>query len=124
VSEIPDILYFGCHERAGHFIWGRYGQVREFDRERWKYPSAASLDASVIFLPRPEKVGTGALTYLPAADKTILAWWGSPWDTRGNVNAALIAIGRLSADDCWARFEVRLPQIAKHLTKPLVVRQP
>jgi hypothetical protein len=84
-----------------------------------RVPAAATLDGTPIFLPYPERAGNGALTYLPANDRSILAWWGgSPWDSRPGVNSAIIVAGRASVAEIWARFVTAFPQLAADLGSP------
>ena len=117
------VLYWGCWDRAGHFLWTPgHNYVREgLDDRHLLVPRASQLDGSYIFLPRPEQPGDGALTYLPATDRTVLAWWGNPWDTRGAVNSAVISSGWYKAEELWARFATRFPTLAPRLTFPRVV---
>jgi hypothetical protein len=116
------VLFFGCWDEAGHYLkfWDRR-TVRDFDADRMMVPHAGVLDGSFLFLPRPEKVGNGALTYLPATNRTILAWWGSPWDGRGAVNSAIIVSGKATSEECWRRFMAAFPDLARRLTRPLIV---
>ncbi len=115
------IFYFGCWDRPGHFLWApdkRY--LSDSDIRRLSLPTAAALDGSRLFLPRPEKKGTGTRTYLPAPHLTILAWWGNPWDSRGAVNSAIIAEGKLSATGIWRVFTRYFPELSAQLAVPLV----
>jgi hypothetical protein len=117
------VLYWGCWGAPGHFLYAPGKQtVHDFECERLRVPRDYMLDASWLFLPQPELVGRGARTYLPACDRTILAWWGSPWDLRGKVNAAVIVDGVHSADVCWERFRRYFPELAAQLTRPDVVK--
>jgi hypothetical protein len=90
--------------------------------DRLGVPRGRELDGGPLFLPRPEKNGDGALTFLPAPNLTILAWWGSPFDTRGAVNNAIITSGLQSAETCWARFCVAFPLLSAKLKFPTIVR--
>ena len=81
-------------------------------------PTAGNLDGSLLFLPRPEKTGTGCITYLPSIDRTILAWWGSPWDQRGAVNAAFITNGDLGEVAMWQRFVRYFPDLSAKISQP------
>lgn len=112
------IAYFGCWDGPGHFLRmpGKYDPLHS---QRDVLPTTAHLDGSILFLPRPEKVGIGAITYLPAPHLTILAWWGSPFDTRGAVNSAVIVSGHVqSLDAIWASFEKHFPELAAKLSRP------
>lgn len=96
---MKEVFYFGCNEQSGHHLIDRHGRhIGHHDAERFRIPRDHDLDGGPMFLPDPEKVGTGALTYLPACDVTVLAWWGSPWDKRGKVNTAVLVRGKLDAD--------------------------
>jgi hypothetical protein len=113
-----NIFYWGCWKRAGHFLFYPGGQhVRDFECERLSIPSPYQLDGTVLFLPQPEKVGDGALTYLPGPNCTILAWWGSPWDKRGKSNSAIIIKGHITTD-IWDQFNERFPEIAPDIPRP------
>jgi hypothetical protein len=123
VSDI--VLFFGCNCEAGHHLINRSGaSIRDFEADRLNVPRDRELDCSHIFLPHPEKVGVGALTYLPANDRTVLAWWGSPFDDRPNVNNAIIVSGYSSPAECWHRFSAAFPRLASQLTMPRIVAAP
>lgn len=116
------IVHFGCRGQARHYLTfpsGRMADERTRDREL-NLPRLAELDCSWAFLSRPEEAGHGALTYLPTLHRTVLAWWGSPYDLRGKANQAVIAAGRLTMDELWARFVNEFPDLA-HLARPVLV---
>ena len=112
-------VYFGCWKQAGHFLH-KPGMHSLYDHERreMNIPSAGDLDGSKLFLPQPEKVGTGCITYLPAMHRTVLAWWGSPWDGRGAVNAAFITNGDTGEATAWALFCRYFPEVAEKIDQP------
>ena len=115
-------VYFGCWNEAGHFLRGP-GRRSLYDHEirQMIIPTAADLDGSLLFLPRPEKTGAGCITYLPAIDRTILAWWGSPWDGRGAVNAAFITNGNAGEDAAWKLFCRYFPELAEKIERPTLI---
>jgi len=84
-------------------------------------PRPHQLDGGQLFLPRLERKGDACLTYLPAPDRTVLAWWGSPFDERGAVNSAIITEGNVSAEECWQRFVDQFSDLAQ-LPKPNLLR--
>lgn len=117
------LWFFGCRDQAGHYLTAPNGQgVRDFEADNLNIPRAAELDGSVIFLPFPEIIGRGALTYLPANDRTVLAWWGSPWDSRGKVNNALIGAGYMTADALWQHAAQQMPSLMARLAMPTIMR--
>ena len=120
-AEETIAVYFGCWNEAGHFLWepGRRS-VRDFDAKRMRVPTANNLDGSELFLPRPERPGTGCLTYLPAINRTVLAWWGSPWDKRGAVNAAFITNGNLGETATWQRFVQHFRDLSDEIERPTI----
>jgi hypothetical protein len=113
------VWYFGCYHEAGHHLWqpGRRS-VRDFDAKRLKVPQPRDLDGSELYLPHPERVGTGALTYLPACDRTVLAWWSPVFDGRPGCNAAVIVEGLHSAAETWAHFARAFPDLEPRLKFP------
>lgn len=116
-----EVYFFGCWNESGHHLWDvRRGHVR--NPERLRIPADTDLDGGPMFLP-PERLGDGALTYLPACNVTILAWWGSPWDGRGKVNNAIVARGFHSDDEVWVAFERLYPSLAA-LSRPNVKARP
>ena len=120
MSKETIAVYFGCWKQAGHFLH-KPGMHSLYDHERreMNIPSASDLDGSKLFLPQPEKVGTGCVTYLPAMNRTILAWWGSPWDQRGAVNAAFITNGEMNgAGLMWQRFIHYFPELSDQIERP------
>jgi hypothetical protein len=122
------ILHFGCRGKAGHHLTRPNRQeVRDFEAEKLGIPKASGYDCNPAFLPYPEKVGSGCLTYLPANHRTILAWWDRTYDARGRCNMAVIASGCWIADGddpaglLWAAFVQAFPDLAG-LKKPDLVR--
>lgn len=115
------ILHFGCRGKPGHYLTYPNGQsVRDFDCDRIGSPKPSDLDASPLFLP-PERPGDGAITYLPAMDRTVLAWWDRTFDERGKCNMAIIVSGKATAEECWRRFSGRFADLAPKLKMPKVV---
>lgn len=119
---MAEVYYFGCNERAGHHLHraGHWRTIDYHEAQTMRVPSAEAMDGGAIFLPYPEQRGLGALTYLPANDLTVLAWWGSPWDSRGAVNTAVMVRGQHDVDAVWAAFEQAFPLIAPKLSRPEV----
>ena len=91
--------------------------VRSTDRLR--IPSPRDLDCSSMLLP-PENVGAGSLTYLPACNITVLAWWGSPFDARPGANNAILIRGQFSLNSLWHEFTKSFPTLAPKLECPVV----
>ncbi len=112
-------VYFGCWGEAGHWLW-KPRKTKLWDREATQMliPSATILDGSCLFLPNPGRVGAGCITYLPAIDRTILAWWGNPWDKRPGVNSAFITNGDLGEIAAWRRFYRYFPGLASAIDRP------
>lgn len=117
------VLHFGCRGQAGHYLTFPSGRtVRDFESENLLVPRAGHLDGSSLFLPRPEVVGTGALTYLPASDRTILAWWDRTFDGRPGCNMAVIVDGKADVDGVWRRFAQLFTDLEPQLKRPTVIR--
>lgn len=103
-------IYWGCLGDSGHHLHSPdRGLVRPFECERFRIPTAGQMDGGCAFLPHSKTIGVACLTYLPGPDRTILAWWGSPWDSRPGVNSAIITEGNVDADECWRRFVTTFP---------------
>lgn len=108
--------YFGCWKEPGHYLWVPPGRRASRLEER-DYLAPKELDCNLIFLP-PEVVGCGALTLLPGCRKTVLAWWGSPYDRRGKVNSAIIVRGIIANPvTVWQSFRTLFPEL-KEVTPP------
>jgi hypothetical protein len=91
-----------------------------FEAVNLRVPYVHDLDGTALFLPFPERRGKWALTYLPANDRTILAWWGlNPWDVRPGVNAAIITEGKCTAEECWGRLKEYFPNLVRNIDNPL-----
>lgn len=119
------LLYFGCWDRPGHFLFDRNKRT-VYDPEQEYGPrvfSDKALDGSFVFLPRPEEPGVGRLTHVLVGDDctTVLAWWDRTFDTRGNCNAAIQLSGWENADVVWERFQIVYPALGKVLKKPRLV---
>lgn len=109
------IFYFGCWGSPGHFLWANGRRWAERSDECPFKPE--HLDGSIL-LPRPEKVGTGALTFVRGW--TVLAWWGSPWDKRPAVNCAITIKGKLEFESLWNAFVGQFPELAAHIQPPTI----
>lgn len=119
---MAEVYYFGCDGQAGHHLRATSGwrTLSSHDAQRLRVPADHALDGGAAFLPYPEKKGVGALTYCPANDLTVLAWWGNPWDERGAVNNAVMVRGQHDFDSLWSAFEKAFPNIAPKLSKPTI----
>lgn len=116
---MSEVYYFGCKDRAGHYLHDSSLRLVR-DPRKLRIPSEHDLDGGPMFLPHPEKKGSGALTYLPACDITVLAWWGNPWDSRGAVNTAVLVRGKHDAEAVWTAFTKECPYLAAKLERPNV----
>ena len=119
---MSEVYFFGCWNASGHFLRDQAKQLVR-DAKRLRIPSDIVLDGGPMFLP-PEKVGTGALTYLPACDITLLAWWGNPFDTRPGTNNAILIRGAYGRDSMWHEFSQAFPTLAPKLERPIVLAVP
>lgn len=116
------VLYWGCWDGAGHYLWfpSRRTIQNRYEAQALKVPHDHNLDGTAIFLPFPERLGKGALTYLPANDRTVYAWWGNnPWDRRPGVNSAIITEGNVSTEECWERLQQQFPLLTRNLNSPI-----
>lgn len=114
MKEVDDsafVLYFGCwDEHSGHGLYDAHGrQVRESEAHRIRVPTAREMDGSTFTLPKPDRPGSGAITYLPACGCTILHWWGNPFDKRPGTNTAIITRGEVKENTIWMRFTTQFP---------------
>lgn len=117
-------VYFGCWNQAGHFLWEPgHISMRDCDAKRMRIPNAIVLDNPPgLFLPNKERKGTGCVTYLPGPNRTILAWWGSPWDSRPGVHAAFITNGDAGEAVAWNMFCRYFPTLSAQIERPSIVR--
>ncbi len=122
MSQIT-VVFFGCWGAPGHFLWlPNMNTLDQHECDRLLIPAAAKLDATTLFLPHPEKIGTGAITYLPAPNLTVLAWWGNnPWDERGKVNNAVITNGDTGETVIWQLFARYFSVLEKQLERPVIL---
>lgn len=120
IAMADKTFYFGCWGRAGHFLYESTGHtVNDREYKRLRLPTPTQLDASILWLPTPEKIGSGLLTYMPALNRTILAWWGgNPWDGRGKVNQAIIVHGSQSEFELRKTFDDEFPKLHEALEWP------
>lgn len=117
------VLHFGCRNKPGHHLTFPNGMsVRQFEADNMRVPRDNEFDGSNTFLPFPERPGYGSLTYLPANDRTVLAWWDRTFDGRPGCNMAVIATGNLTLDEIWSRFSGSFADLAPKLTKPTLNR--
>lgn len=116
-----DFAFFGCRGGAGHFMTAPDGSsINDCDREG--IPTPEDLDASRLFLPYPEKVGEGRITYLPALNVTVMSWWNRVIDERSCVNSHILCRGEVSIGTMWNVFTYRFPDVAKLHQKPIIAR--
>lgn len=117
-------LFFGCWGEAGHFL---RTPSKTTPREEWVreagFPPDHWLDGSRLFLPYPENVGEGRITYLAGSGIYVMSWWGSPWDNRGAVNNHFMyktTQSGISPFNMWHSFNHFFPDLAKHHQKPII----
>jgi hypothetical protein len=116
-----DFAFFGCWDEAGHYMRTPDKQMVH-DCVRVGIPRPEDLDGSRLFLPHPENVGEGRITYLPALNVTVLSWWNRIIDTRPGVNSHVICRGGQGIQTMWNVFASRFPDLAALHTKPIVGR--
>lgn len=116
----PFLLYFGCWDRPGHYIWTRDKRTVYAHEVSSLALRAEDLDGSTIFLPRPERPGHGQLTHLfrDGEPITVLAWWDRTFDQRGACNAAIQCDGWERMPRLWERFGRVYSTLAPKLTIP------
>jgi len=118
----PFLLYFGCWNEAGHFLWDR-NRMTIHDPLKQFGPNVIPgeyLDGSRIFLPTPEQPGKGRLTHIVRGGEavTVLAWWDRTFDKRPGCCAAIQSDGWDNPDYLWFRFCHVYQSLATKLTKP------
>lgn len=84
------------------------------------FPRGYHLDGSHLFLPVPETLDHGRLTYLPAMNVTVLSWWNNLYDKRPGVNSHYIHRSELSVSSMWHMFRHHFPDLAAAHTKPII----
>lgn len=116
------LAFFGCNSRdSGHVIItpNQFYGINDMQCQKLGIPFARELDGSTLLLPKPERHNEGCLTRLPALYRTVIAWWGSPWDTRPGANNMIIAKGvEDDFETIWRQFELAFPLVASHFDKP------
>jgi hypothetical protein len=121
IVEYP-VLFWGCNGDTGHYLWSPRGKVSDLECERLNFPTRGQLDCNPMLLPHPERFGDAALTYLPAIDRTVVAWWGNRWDKRPKTNNAILIAGRANEIVCGQKFRAAFPLLAEKLPLPKIVR--
>ena len=133
LSDRPvDVLYFGCIERAGHYLWSREGTGRPCTdrRDRELAQRLGGLDGALCWNSKSkrgqyshERDETEGLAFLTHREGwTALAFWDRSVDHRGACNSAFLAEGtltfaqiirhaRLRWPEVWARFSFEIVEV-------------
>ena len=107
---ILDALYFGCWDRAGHFLWTPAGVYLSSIAERELPLALRSETLDGGYAPMgPEEEGR-ALVHL-VHGRTVLAFWDRSVDARGRCSSAFILKGHLSFDEAVAAARAAFPTI-------------
>lgn len=115
-----DTAFFGCWNQAGHYLRDEKGTLI-YNAHLVGLPKPEDLDGSHLFLPYPEVIGHGHLTYLPALDLSVMSWWNRVFDTRGKVNSHIMVRGHIeSAGTMWRVFVNRYPEVARNHEVPII----
>lgn len=121
LCDRPDapVYYFGCIERAGHYLWtrGTHGPRTDHDRERTLTLLFGGLDGVLCWSNAParysyerdETEGLALVTH--RAGWTALAFWDRSVDKRGGCNSAFIAEGTLTFAQLVRRAKSRWPEV-------------
>lgn len=104
-------LYFGCHERAGHYLFGK-GMRNVYER---KLDKLRTLDG---LLP-PQGISTGyiaTVSRLGGFGLSALAFWDYTIDSRGGSNSVFYAPSlTISPEDLLSGAREHFPEVWKRL---------
>ena len=118
------LLYFGCWDSPGHFLWDRNKQTihHPIDKFGPLVIRGEDIDGSRILLPWPEVSGHGQLTHIVRGDDavSVLAWWDRTFDSRPACCAAIQSSGWDDADYIWFRFSHVYEDLALKLKRPIL----
>lgn len=109
-------LYFGCHRRAGHYLFREGMQQIGYDRklERLnhfdgKLPPQDSVDPYIATVSRLEGWGMSAL-----------AFWDYSVDSRGGCNSVVFAPSlTIEPADLLTEAQARFPEVFDRLPQPV-----
>lgn len=112
-DRAAECLYFGCHDRPGHFLWVRgWRHVPNYNfMNRWVYHH--KIDGGLAPKGIDEREGVAALHHLDGW--TVISFWDRSVDKRGACNSAFLVLGEMGFEDAvrvarefwpdvWARF--------------------
>ena len=131
LSDRPvDVLYFGCIERAGHYLWSREGTGRPCTdrRDRELAQRLGGLDGALCWNSKSDRYShecdeTEGLAFVTHREGwTALAFWDRSVDGRGACNSAFLAEGTLTCaqivrharqrwPEVWARFSFDVVEV-------------
>ena len=113
------MLFFGCWEQSGHYLWDR---DRRYLAPRETSCPLKSSEIVGVFAPRGgEDERRLQLTHVHGW--TVLAMWDRSIDTRPGSNAAFLESGTLTVDQMIATAERQFPTIAARLKAFAAYRQ-
>lgn len=126
-NQHPRVLFFGCMERAGHYLWSSETWKASKDEERdcpWKLYSRPRLDPptrksheydgeSPWEASMAQVQGEAVLSYV--GGWTRLGWADRSVDSRSGSHANIIAEGTHSFDEMMALARARFPNRMKQI---------
>ena len=101
---MPDVLYFGCMGRAGHFLFDHDGQ-RPYGSTPWGY----DLDGGLLDSSKPEV--EGVVQFHQKDGWTAIAFWDRSVDSRYASNSAFLVAESVSAETLLAMARESWPAV-------------
>jgi hypothetical protein len=113
------VYYFGCIERAGHYMWlpgprPEYSKDGDFVRTN---PWGFAIDGSLC--PKGPEIQGQALIHHKDG-WTALSFWDRSVDGRGKCNSSLLALGALTFAEMVSLFKEHFPSVFGRFTFPIV----
>lgn len=104
VMPLPPVLYFGCHEQAGHYVWVpgmRSLHSHDRDADRQNYTTLCKLDGQ--FAPQDTTAEGQAWFHSENVNGVrycVISFWDYSVDERGGCNSTFLLT---SSDKCYAK---------------------
>jgi hypothetical protein len=111
--------YFGCHERAGHYLWTEKGSMADRIAKSVLPFRYTILDAGLLPEVGEQVEGEGTIVHFPKW--TIISFWDRSVDKRGGCNSAFLIRGHWTFGEAveiarekfpwvWSRFTFEVRQ--------------
>lgn len=109
MTSEPPVLYFGCVDRAGHYVWLPGGQRWAERGTPWK--DFLTYTDGKWAPPESQREFVAHVHHLFTGQITLLSYWDRTVDQRQQSSSTFLALGELTYDEMAALAEESFPDV-------------